>query len=491
VVIGRSAPEPVKVGLFGIGLDAYWAQFPGLKTRLEGHQRDVEAGLVAAGASVVGGGLVDTPSMAREVGERFTAAAVDLVVCYVGTYATSSQVLPVVGRGERPVLVLNLQPTPALDYERTDTGEWLANCCACCVPEIAGAFARCGIPFNLVSGLLRERDGPAGAEAWARIRDWIVAAGAVKALRRGRLGILGHTYPGMLDLYSDPTMLTASTGLHVELLEMDDLEARVLAAPDDQVRDRLETARTVFAIDEPSPSHPTGHALVPDDLEWAARVAVGLDALQRDFALDALSYYYRGRDGNPPERLAAGLIVGATLLTTRGVPCAGEGDAKTAIAMLIMDRLGAGGSFTEFYAMDFVDDFLLMGHDGPCHLDVVEGKAVLRGLSSFHGKRGSGLSVDARVRTGPVTVLTVTQTATGRLKLLVAEGEALPGPTLAIANTNSRIQFGSPPAEFIDRWCAHGPTHHCALGVGHQAARIAKVGRLLDLETVTVGGEPR
>lgn len=491
VMMKRRAPAPVRVGLFGIGLQAYWTQFPGLKTRLEGYQREVEAGLAAVGASVISGGLVDTPLMARAVGERFTEAAVDLVICYVGTYATSSQVLPVVGRGERPVLVLNLQPVPELDYERTDTGEWLANCCACCVPELAGAFARCGIPFNLVSGLLRPEDGPAGTDAWERIGDWIAAAGAVTSLRRGRLGILGHTYPGMLDLYSDPTMLTASTGLHVEILEMDDLQARVDAAVDGHVQERLETARSMFAIDDGSPADPAARVPYPDDLAWAARVAVGLDALQRDFALDALSYYYRGLNGNASEQLVAGLIIGATLLTTHGVPCAGEGDAKTAIAMLIMDRLGAGGSFTEFYAMDFVNDFLLMGHDGPCHLDIMEGKAALRGLSVYHGKRGSGVSVEARVRTGPVTILTLTQTAAGRLKLLMAEGESLPGPVLGIANTNSRIRFDCAPAEFIDQWCAHGPTHHCALGVGHQTERIAKVGRLLKLETVVVGGASR
>jgi L-arabinose isomerase len=212
-----------------------------------------------------------------------------------------------------------------------------------------------------------------------------------------------------------------------------------------------------------------------------------LETLRRDFALDALAYYYRGLGGNEAERLGAGMILGNTLLTGRGVPCAGEGDAKTAIAMLILDRLGAGGSFTEFCAMDFADNFLLMGHDGPFHLAIAEGKPILRGLGLFHGKRGSGIAVEARVKTGPVTILTVTQTADGRLKLLTAEGESLPGPTLRVGNTTSRIAFSLPQAAFINAWCSHGPTHHCALGVGHHAERITKVGRLLGLEVVQVG----
>ncbi len=230
MVLERVATPLVKIGVFGIGLHAYWEQFPGLKERLEGYQREIELRLRTLGADVVSAGLVDTAPGAKEAGARFTSEDVDLVICYVGTYATSSQVVPAVQGVNRPVLVLNLQPTPALDYERTDTGEWLANCCVCCVPELAGAFTRCGIPFNVVSGLLREEDGPAGTQAWREIADWVTAAGVKRALRGGRLGFLGHTYPGMLDLYSDFTMITGQTGLHVEILEIDDLQTRVDAA---------------------------------------------------------------------------------------------------------------------------------------------------------------------------------------------------------------------------------------------------------------------
>src|SRR5215212_2070864 len=208
VVLERVPTPQVKIGIFCICLHAYWAQFPGLRERLEGYQREVEQRLSAIGADVISAGLVDTAPAAREAGGRFSQEDVDLIVCYVGTYATSSQVVPAVQGVNRPVLVLNLQPTPALDYEQTDTGEWLANCCVCCVPELAGAFTRCGIPFNVVSGLLREEDGPAGAQAWREIGDWVAATGAARALRGGRLGFLGHSSPAMLHTYSDFSLIT-------------------------------------------------------------------------------------------------------------------------------------------------------------------------------------------------------------------------------------------------------------------------------------------
>jgi len=470
----------VKAGVFGIGLAAYWPQFEGLKPQLEGYQAEVEARLASLGAQVVSAGLVDSAPAAAAAAELFIRSNVDLVVCYVGTYATSSQVLPAVQRVQRPVLVLNLQPTPQLDYENIDTRDWLANCCACCVPEISNAFARSRIRFNVVSGKLRD-----DARAWGIIGEWVRAAALQRALSRSRIGFLGHTYPGMLDMYSDFTMVQAQTGAHIEVLEMDDLDARVEAATAEQVERKQAEILSVFEVAEAG-SDRISRPVLPEALQWSARVACGLDALVADFDLNGLTYYYRGWDGNRFEQLAAGLIVGNSLLTARGIPCSGEGDLKTCLSMLIMDGLGAGGSYTEFYAMDFVDQFLLMGHDGPGHLGVSDRKPKLRGLGLFHGKRGYGLSVEFQVKTGPITILGTTQTAEGQLKLLVAEGQSLPGPTMKIGNTNSRLQFSLPPAEFMDSWCAHGPSHHVALGVGHQASPIARLARLMNLECMVI-----
>ena len=398
----------------------------------------------------------------------------DLIFCHAATYATSSQVLPAVQGAGVPVVVLNLQPSSSLDYENTDTGEWLANCSACCVPEVSNAFERAAIPFNVVSGTLHDDD----EDAWKEIEEWCHAATTVGTLRGSRFGFLGHTYPGMLDMYSDFTMHQAQLGLHVEVLEMDDLHARVENVSAESIAAKLEEARETFGVDE---------SVNQKDLEWSARVSVGLDRLAGDFDLDALAYYYRGTNGSVYERLGAGLILGNSLLTARGIPASGEGDLKNAVAMKIKDSLGAGGSFTEFYAMDFDEGFILMGHDGPGHIAISDGKPALRGLGVYHGKAGYGVSVEFGVRTGPATIFAVTQTREGNLKMLAAEGESLPGPKLRIGNTNSRLRFALPPASFMNAWCEEGPTHHCALGVGHHAGTLRKVARLLGLEFVEVG----
>ncbi|MGA2723578.1 MAG: L-fucose/L-arabinose isomerase family protein [Bryobacteraceae bacterium] len=461
-----------RVGVFGIGLAAYWPQFSGLKERLAGYQEGVERRLEALGADVVSAGLVDTAPAAHAAGELLAKSGADLIVCYVGTYATSSQVLPVVQHCGKRVLVLNLQPSSALDYANTDTGEWLANCSVCSVPEISNAFARARIPFQVVSGTL------AGDKPWREIAEWLDAARVVAALRRARIGFLGHTYPGMLDMYSDFTMVQAQTGAHIEVLEMCDLEKRLPQPREAAVMARLGEARAVFEVLD---------SVAGDDLAWAAQVSVALDRLVADFDLQGLSYYYRGLDRNPYERLGAGLILGNSLLTARGVPASGEGDLKNCLAMFLLDRLNAGGSFTEFCAMDFDEGFVLMGHDGPGHIAISDGKPVLRGLGLYHGKRGNGVSVEFKVKVGPVTILAVTQTAEGRLKMLAAEGESLPGPILRVGNTNSRLRFSLPPDEFVNAWCAEGPTHHCALGVGHVAGRLGKVSRLCGVPLVGVG----
>jgi L-arabinose isomerase len=460
-----------RVGVFGIGLHAYWEQFPGLKQRLEGYQRLVETKVASFGVEVVSAGLIDTTPAAVEASSLFARGDLDLILCYIGTYATSSQVLPVVQRTKAPVLVLNLQPCAALDYEHTDTGEWLANCSVCCAPEIANAFSRAGVQFRVVSGMLHE--DPA---AWGEIADWCRAAGVARAVRDSRIGFLGHTYPGMLDMYSDFTSVSAQAGIHVEVLEMCDLDECVEQASADEVAEKIAVARRTFDMED----------VAAGDLAWAAQVAAGLDRLVERFRLNGLTYYYRGLAGNRYERLSASLILGNSLLTARGVAASGEGDLKTCVAMTMLDRMGAGGSYTEFYAMDFRQQFVLMGHDGPMHLAIADGRPVLRGLGLYHGKRGSGVSVECRVKTGPVTLLAMTQTAEGRLKLVVAEGESIPGPLLKIGNTNSRVRFALPPGEFINQWCGHAPTHHFALGVGHRRAAVAKVAELMGIALETV-----
>lgn len=465
----------VKAGLFGIGLDTYWPQFKGLKENLLGYQARVRERLESFGAEVVDAGLVDNPAISRSVGERFRAENVDVIFLFITTYALSSTVLPVVQKAGVPVIVLNLQPVPQLDYAKFNalgdrgymTGVWLEHCQACCAPEIACVFNRAGLPFHQVTGYLED------AGAWSDIRDWVDAASVRRAMSENRMGVLGHYYCGMLDVYSDMTQQAAVFGNHFELLEMCELHALREAVTDqDAAAKRAEFAK-VFDV---SPECEAA------ELDRAARTSVALDRLMKKHQLGSFAYYYEGQPGNTYENIVTSVIAGNTLLTGRNVPVAGECEIKNAQAMKIMDLLGVGGSFSEYYLADFVDDVVYFGHDGPAHLAIAEGRVGLVPLSVYHGKPGKGLSIQMTVKNGPVTLLSVVQRGDGKLMLLVAEGESVPGPIMQIGNTNSRYKFTLGAKEFMNRWTEAGPAHHCAIGVGHVAGKLEKLATLWGID---------
>ena len=470
----------LKIGLFGIGLEAYWAQFPGLEERLEGYLKRVEGKLKRPGVKVVNIGLVDTPEKALVAGHKFREADVDLIFLHVTTYALSSTVLPVVRRAKVPVIILNLQPTAAIDYsvfnkmgDRTRmTGEWLAYCSACPVPEIANVFNRSRIPFHQVTGML-DND----PECWRSVDEWVEAARVAHVMEHNRMGVMGHYYCGMLDIYSDMTQQCACFGGHVEIIEVDELAALRSKVNRLEIARRVKRFKEVFDVQPDCPK---------PELERAARTSVALDHLADIHQLGSLAYFYSGTGNVANEDTISSIILGTSLLSERGIPVAGELEIKNVQAMKIMDSLGAGGSFTEYYAMDFNDDIVLMGHDGPGHIKIAQGKTKVRPLKVYHGKVGRGLSVEMSVKHGPVTLLSVVQTVDGRLKLLVAEGVSEPGPILEIGNTNSRYRFSIGARKFVENWNSHGPAHHCAVGVGHIASKLEKLGSLLGMEVAKV-----
>ncbi|MDR1898626.1 MAG: L-fucose/L-arabinose isomerase family protein [Treponema sp.] len=470
---------PVRIGLMGIGLDTYWAQFAGLRDRLEGYQRFIAERLRGFGVEVVDAGLVDNPDMARHTADLFRENRVELVCIYISTYALSHTVLPVAQGAGAPALILNLQPVPAIDYAKFNalgdrglmTGEWLAHCQACAAPEIANVFNNADIDYGIVTGWLEE------GCVWQEIRDWCTAASVHAALRNTRIGILGHYYCGMLDVYTDVTRLAAVFGCHFELLEMDRLKALRDGVSGDDTAKKRRQFEAEFAV-----SPECGEA----ELERAARTSCALDALTAEQCLGALAYYYEGQSGGDHENIVTSVIAGNTLLTAHHIPVAGECEVKNVVAMKILDCLGAGGSFSEFYAMDFTDDVILWGHDGPAHTAIAEGPVGLVPLPVYHGKPGKGLSIQMTVKHGPVTLLAVVQGRGGKTFLLCAEGESVAGPVLEIGNTNSRYRFSIPARDFVNRWTRAGPAHHCAIGVGHRAGMIEKLAGLWKIECIRV-----
>jgi L-arabinose isomerase len=466
----------LRVGLLGLGLEAYWSQFAGLKERLEGYVNDVAAMIAAPNRVTLNFGLVDSPSAALEAGHQCRIQDIDLLLVYATTYALSSTVLPVIARAKVPVILLNLQPTAAIDYERVNrmtsrtamTGEWLAYCGACPIPEIANVLVRLGIPFHQITGMLH------GDE---HVRDeleaWLKAAGVAKSLSHSRLGLMGHYYGGMLDIATDLTQVSGRFGVHIEQIEVDELSALRRNVSDMEVAVKLTEMEKFFAVDA---------ACTDAELSRAAKTAVALDAMIDGNDLDMLAYYYKGVGVAENEDVLSSIIVGTSMLTASHVAVAGEYEVKNVIAMKIMDLLGAGGSFTEYYAMDFDADVVLMGHDGPGHLGVAEDRIKLRPLQVYHGKVGSGLSVEMSVKHGPVTLLSVVESRETGLMLVVAEGLSVAGPVLEIGNTNSRYRFPLGCRRFVEAWNAQGPAHHCAIGVGHLASVLEKLAKVLELE---------
>jgi L-arabinose isomerase len=468
-----SARRP-KVGLVAGGLGAYWPQFPGLLPQLQRSAARVSERMAALDCDVVDVGFVSDAQDGDRAAEQLRVAGCDLIVGFLTTYLTASMLLPVAQRSGAPVLIINLQPTEVMDHTTFDTGQWLAYCGACPLPEMANTFLRAGIDFRSVSGYVEDE------RAWTKIAQWIKAAGIRSTMRHGRHGLMGHLYPGMLDVSTDLTLVPVNFGGHMEVLEFDDLRVRVSAVTDAQVDERMTLARDVFDLDP---------SVQEDDFRWAAQVSVGLDQLVQDFELDSLAYYHRGLEGELHERIGAGMILGASLLTARGIPSVGEYELRTSLAMLIIDRLGGGGSFTEFQALNFRDDVVEMGHDGPAHLAISDHRPLLRGLGTYHGKRGFGVSVEFDVKHGPVTTFGIAQQRDGRFKFVAAQGTVVDGPLLAIGNTTSRVDFGCDPGEWTDAWCATGVSHHWALGTGHLIPQLRAVADLMDIELVEVRGQ--
>ncbi len=404
----------------------------------------------------------------------------DLIFLHVTTYALSSTVLPVVQRAKVPVIILNLSPEASIDYatfnslnDRTKmTGEWLANCSACPVPEIANVFNRAKISFHQITGMLHDDE-----ICWNEVKEWVEAARVANIMFHNRMGCMGHYYNGMLDIYSDLTQQIAHFGGHMEIVEVDELAQLRKEVSEGEIAQRVALFNEEFDV-QPDCSQ--------EELKKAARTSVALDRLVDLHQLGSMAYYYMGT-GNPEnEDAISSIILGNSLLTARGIPVAGEYEIKNAQAMKIMDSFGVGGSFTEYYAMDYNDDVVLMGHDGPGHIGIAEGKTKVRPLEVYHGKVGKGLSVEMSVKHGPVTLLSVVQKVDGTLMLLVAEGESVPGPIMEIGNTNSRYRFSIGARNFVNNWNVHGPAHHCAVGIDHIASRIVKLGSLLSMEVVQV-----
>ena len=484
--VERRKKRTANIGIFGVGFHKYWPQFDGLLDELTGKLNIFIDRVKANEVEVTSFGIADDAESAYAMLPKLKAANLDLVFCHMLTYATSASFAAIVRGLDIPIVLVALQPLRALDYSKASTYMQLCNDDFCAVPEFTGVAIRMGKkPPPVILGTL-EDDPTAEKE----ISQWCNIAMVLHDLKRARIGHFGHPIEHMLDMQTDHTAITAAFGCHIVQTEADELLKLEGTVTEEEIESKKTEILNLFDTPDPK-SDPITEKLNENDLQVAARVAVALDKFVDTYNLDGLAYYYEGQEGSPLRKLVTNLIVGNSLLTAAGFPMCGESDLKTCIAMLIMDRLDIGGSFAEFHPIDFNEGFVLVGHDGPHHINIAEGKPVLRSLSKYHGKPGTGAGVEFKIKEGPMTILSIGLTANGRFKYILAEGESMSGPIPPTGNTNTRGFFKPDVRSFLKNWVAEGPTHHFALGVGHHALTIQQIAEILNIESVIVTPEDK
>ena len=471
----------VNVALISLGHYIYFDQFEGLKEELMAKSADFKRFVNLPDVNVIDFGYIDTAQGAMDAAKRIRRDDPDILFIILSTYVPSAVCAPLARYLDTPQVLIAIQPRTHLDYANCTTYMQLVNDDVCAMPEIAGVYERLGkkIPPCIVASMSQkdyiERE----------IGEWVDAARALSAFKYNTIGYLGHTYEGMYDMHTDPTAFTAAFGAHVKMLEICELARIADAVTEEETKEEISHIREIFEICDPS-IDPLTDYVQDEDLSLSARLSVALSHLIGDNRLAALAYYYKSEKNNPYEQLAANLIIGNTLLTSSGIPLAGEADLKTAAAMLIMKHMGGGGSFAEIHPFDTADDIVLVGHDGPHHIGISEGKPRLRKLKKYHGKSGSGIGVEFSLRSGPITMLSISVDKNGKFRMIAAEGESLPGEIPQTGNTNTRVSFGCPIHEFLTRWCEAGPTHHFALGIGHHMRELRKFAKISGIELIEV-----
>ena len=479
--VERRKPLSANVGVVSVGLDTYWKQCPGLLDDMM-KKEDVFVGkLNSHSVKVLRFGMSDNPQKAASLVPAMKAADLDILFIDMVTYATSSTFAPFVRELKCPIVLVALQPDSKLDYEKATVYKQLYNDDFCSVPEFTGVAVRYGKAVtDVVIGMLN-----GDAKADEEIRQWCAVAHVLHDLRRARIGLMGHVLEAMYDMQVDPTAVSRTFGCHVALCEPDEI-LPFYREPERAAVEAMKK-RILDFFDTPDPvSDPWTEKLTARDLDVAAKAAVALEKFIAKRNLDGFAYYYEGEPGSMTRELVTNFIVGNSLLTAAGFPMCGEFDLKNCVAMMIFDRLDIGGSFAEFHPIDFDRDTVLVGHDGPHHLNIAAKKPVLRSLKKYHGKPGKGAGVEFSIKEGPITMLSIGLKADGSFKFIVAEGESLAGPIPATGNTNKHGKFPPDVRTFLRNWSLEGPTHHFALGVGHHAAEIKKLGRALGVETVVV-----
>ncbi len=448
-------PRP-RIGVLPTGHFYYWDQFPRLRemglrmyAELRGHLEKI--------GEIIAPDLVDTMEKARQAGEFFRQQDIDILLIFPFGYTPGMCVLPAVEQLDVPIRILNAHEDSSYDYRTADTTVYLHHEGVCCVPEYSAGLINMGRKFKI-------RTGPFDSKRlWDEVRADCQGAAAARFFRSMNVGLIGETYTNMVDMPIDEHRLLRATGKLLFRPEVEEVDEAYHRVTQEQLEDMYGQLRRMYDVDE---------TVTNEHMKFSAQLAVAYEEVICKYNIYAFGFYWWGVE-DVITQLRAQSALAVSRLAALGRPGVTEGDVKTAMAMKILDLLGGGGMFVEFFSMDFDENFILMGHDGPSNINVCEGRPRLQHLGVHHGKSGHGLGIDFEVKKGPVTLLNLAQFDAGdTFKLIYTIAEVVRGEVLNIGNPNCRVRVNRPIHEFIDDWCQQGPSHHIALGIGDHGEEI-------------------
>lgn len=459
-----------RIGLLPTGHKIYWGQFPNLK-EMGTHMYEKLVTRLETFGDVVTPGLVDTYETAVDAANMLAGADVDILLIFPFGYTTGTMIVPAVRALNVPIRILNAHEDSSYDYKHADTELYLHHEGACCVPEYSGTLVSLGRDFRVITGHFGQE------RFWEEIRRDCLGMAAASKFSHCRFGVIGNTYTNMTDMPTDEHRVLKATGQLLCRPEVEEIEEAWKRVTDEQIQDMYRQFREFYDVDE---------TVTDSHMYESAKIAVAFDEVIRKHKIDAFGFYWWGEKPYMTE-LRAQSALAVSRLAALGIPGVTEGDIKTAMAMKILDLLGGGGMFLEFFSSDFDENFIMVGHDGPSNVNVAKGRPVLQNLTVHHGKTGEGLGIDFNMAEGPCTLLNLTQFGTAKTyKLIYSVAEVIGGDILNIGNPNCRVRVQKPIPEFFNDWCRQGPGHHLALGVGDFSCEIEAFAEKMDFDCVRV-----
>ena len=458
------------IGLLPTGLNMYFHQYPNLK-QMGMAMYDKLVARLSEYAEVISPGLVDTYEAAVNAADVLSKGDIDILLIFPFGYTTGMMIVPTVKATNGPIRLVNAHEDSSYDYKNADTELYLHHEGACPIPEYSCTLVALKRKFQVLTGYFGNED------FWTEIRRHCMGAAAAKAYSKCRFGVIGNTYTNMVDMPVDDHRILKATGQLVCRPEIEEIEQAYDRVTEEQLQEMYKEFREYYDVDD---------TVTDEHMRESAKIAVAFDEIIRKYNIDGFGYYWWGQTEKTIE-LRGQSALAASRLTAMGIPGVTEGDVKAAMAMKVLNLLGGGGMFLEFFSQDFDENFIMMGHDGPSNVDLAVGKPKLQNLTIHHGKIGEGLGIDFNMKLGTCTILNLTQVGTGKtFKLIYTVAEIVPGDILNIGNPNCRIRMTKPIPEFFNDWCIQGPGHHSALGIGDLSKEIEVFAQAMDFECVRV-----